>query len=434
MTAARKKALLLTLGGALLVKLVLLFIVLPAVSSHLGSLYGQNHFADDYDKIALNLAQGNGYRFFPDTTETLMREPGYPLFLAAVFTAFGYGLDAAKLANILLGLATAALLAQIALKLSARSAVMVLAPLLFLFHPGVVLAESRGGYEMLFVFTLAVFFLALFRAMTRNRASDYALAGAALGFAVLVKSTPILFPLFIFGYLLWSAPRAAVPSASRVGLMVAAMVVVLSPWIYRNYTLVEKFVPTASVLGVSAHAGQYICENMGSDRRLQDLDAQAAEERGALARTQGYRFRHAYYQHFYTPRDELAFNNGLRDSVFARYFASPLLWAKCGTYNVFNFWFAGKSWSATGLNAIIQLPYLLFAGLGLFFAVREERRFLAGAVALFIGYYMLVHLPILAQARYSVPLIPLLSIFAAIAIQRLAASHFGAARIAGTST
>ncbi len=50
--------------------------------------------------------------------------------------------------------------------------------------------------------------------------------------------------------------------------MVLAMMAVLSPWITRNYFLTGKFIPTASVLGVSAQAGQYIGKHQFEGKAL----------------------------------------------------------------------------------------------------------------------------------------------------------------------
>ena len=73
----------------LLLHVTILFFVIPRLSSHVAGSYIPKIFGDGYDQLAENLVNGNGYRFYPDTALTLMREPGYPILLAGLTMAFG---------------------------------------------------------------------------------------------------------------------------------------------------------------------------------------------------------------------------------------------------------------------------------------------------------------------------------------------------------
>ena len=86
------------------------------------------------------------------------------------------------------------------------------------------------------------------------------------------------------------------------------------------------------------------------------------------------------------------------------------------SHNLVNFWIAGKTRMATGANAVIQLPYLIFAVIGAVAGFRSHLRRIVAPIILLVGYVVSVYVPILAQARYSVPLIPFLSILATIAL------------------
>ena len=59
-----------------------------------------------YDVVARRLVKGWGY-VSPTYTPTAAWPPGYPLFLATIYGVFGPSLLAAKVANALLGAATA---------------------------------------------------------------------------------------------------------------------------------------------------------------------------------------------------------------------------------------------------------------------------------------------------------------------------------------
>lgn len=403
---------------ALTIKALLIFIVIPVFAVQLSSQYGLNTFSDGYHKIAYTLVRGYGYRVYPDTALTLMREPGYPLFLAGVFSIFGYSLTAAKAANLLLTFAAAGLIFRLASRFSVDRLVTMGAPLLFLFHPGVIIAESRGGFEILFIFTLLVFMVLLYRARASGRPVDYLLVGLSLGVAILVKSTPLLYPLFLLTVLVLFDRRGSPPLASikNIAIMGLGAMIVLSPWVVRNYSLTQKIIPTASVFGVSAHSGQYICKNTSLSTNFRELDRAGSKERERLAIEQGYDFKKTYFQLFYNTADEIAFHTYLKQRVIDEYVRSPSLFLKCISSNLIKFWLAGKSWASTAANALIQVPLVVLAAFGAYLIVRQGKLVLLTPLALFILYYWAVHLPILGQARYSIPIVPFLAVPASFAL------------------
>jgi 4-amino-4-deoxy-L-arabinose transferase-like glycosyltransferase len=404
---------------AVLLHATLLLVVIPQVGARVNPLYNQDRFSDGYDQLAQNLVLGNGYRFYPDTARTLMREPGYPVFLAGIMLLFGSSFLAVKVANLLLALATAWLMIRLAARISDNRWLGIAAALLFLFHPATLIAESRGSVETLFTFLVVLFLLVLHIALERSDWRYYLMTGTVLGLTVLVRSTPMLFPVFLLGYLLVLERRRTPPLVicRNIAVMILAMFAVLSPWIIRNYGLTKKFVPTASVLGISAHAGEYICAHRSEDRPFYLLDRDAAQERTRVAATLGYPIEDGYYyQSFYSTENELKFSGYLAHQVLGDYARNPLFCAKCIALNVFNFWFTGKTAASTAANVLVQLPYLVLAGFGVLLSVRRKQFALIGPMVLFIVYVMAVHVPILAQARYSVPLIPLLSILASLTL------------------
>ena len=399
---------------AVLVHAAILFVVIPEINYRLHVSYNSDRYADGYDQLAQNLVNGNGYRMYPDTAETLMREPGYPILLAGMYSIFGNSFAVVKLANMLMAFAVAWQMMWLSRGLWNNQVMILGPPLLFLFHPGTLIAESRGGIELLYTLFLAFFMSTLYVAVKNNSVWYYVVSGGVLGLTVLVRSVPILFPVAVLFYLLVfereRASKVVIP-CRNVAAMIVAMFVVLCPWIIRNYRLTGKFVPTASVLGVSAQAGEYLfTHHSGKDRWA--VDGEAAAERNALARELGYPFKEGYYQCFYSSTDELKFSNYLVGKVAGDYRRSPELFARVMFTNLFYFWIGGKAGNSVLMNSAVQLPLLILAATGILLSVKSGQLKIIAPMVLLIAYSMAVSLPILAQARYSVPLIPYLSILA----------------------
>ncbi len=397
-------------------------LVLPGFSKYFPELYQINHFADGYDLLALNILAGNGYRFFPDTSETLMRTPGYPLFLTPIFYFFPNSLVAVKVVNLALGFLTAWIVAILTWRFTAHKVATILASLLFLLHPATIFAQSRGGVESLLTFCTAGFVLVMCRAFDQQKLSDYVIAGALLGILTLVKSTGIFFPIFLLGCLVATRKWNIIVKfwMPRLVLMGSIMLVVLLPWIVRNHSLVNQFIPTMTVAGIAAFDGLHVCKNYSLDTNANQLHSEASRRREEMVKRLDLSHRPSgYFQYFYKAKDEVDFNQYLLSSVFDEYRSSPELLLRCSLLNVFNFWFAGRTWSSTYLNMLIQIPYLILFAIGIYFSSKGGFGKQMFPILAFAAYFFVLHLPINGIARYSVPLIPFLAIFSGIALEQL---------------
>jgi hypothetical protein len=195
------------------------------------------------------------------------------------------------------------------------------------------------------------------------------------------------------------------------------MVVAVSPWVIRNYLLAHKFLPTATVAGISAQEGLYTCQNAAPGEPFYETQTRAGFERAQIASQLGMPFKGPYYQLFYRPEDELMFNQVLLRRVSTEYRSHPGLLARCAAKNLsFNFWFLGKTRRATLLNVVLQAPLL---GLALGGVVVLRKRGLlrkARIVLLYILYIPAVHALIIAHARHSTLVVPFVAILAAVSL------------------
>ncbi len=404
-----------------LVEAALLFFAIPSFTHYFPDLYSINRFPDGYDKLAENLLAGHGYRFFPDTSETLMRTPGYPLFLAMIFYFFPRSLLAVKIVNLTLALLTAWLVVCLTRRFTDSTMALFFSSTLFLLHPGVILAQSRGGVETLFTLLLTGFALALLKAFDRQKPFDFAIAGILLGMVAMVKSTILLFPAFLCICLLmvykWhSIIMYWVP---RLALMSGIMMIVLVPWIVRNYALTNQFIPTMTVAGTAASHGLHVCKNFSFNANTGQQFSEAAAQLDALATELELPHRSGYFQYFFNIEDEVRFNQHLLKLIVDEFRTSPSLLLQCSLQNSFNFWFAGRTWHATLLNILVQFPYLLLSVWCMYFFHKQGKIRQMFPCLVVVAYFFCSHLPIIALARYSIPLIPLLALFSGLALDEL---------------
>jgi 4-amino-4-deoxy-L-arabinose transferase-like glycosyltransferase len=395
----------------------ILFLVVPKLDSVFAYRYSA-HFEDGYDLIANNLARGNGYRWDANMGETMIREPGYPLFLAAVFRVGGYHIEAARFANWILAVGIAVMIMRLTRLVTDDGRAALIATLLFLLHPGTIICEARGGVEILFIFAILVFMLALHQAVEKGSPWRYLVAGLALGIVVQVRSTPMVFPVLLLFYLglIANGARERLRVVLNIAILVLGMVVVMAPWTIRNYLLVHEFVPTATIQGLALQEGQYTCENISSGRNYYELQTEAGQKRVELATRLGVRSGTQYYQVFADARDEWKVNDALLQGAKAEYVKHPALYAACVGRNAFNFWFLGKTWVVTWLNMLIQIPLLVLALHGLHLLRKRGLLSKMGIMLTFVLSIMAVHMVIIGAARYSIPIMTFLMIPASVSV------------------
>jgi 4-amino-4-deoxy-L-arabinose transferase-like glycosyltransferase len=389
--------------------------VIPDTAGHMA--YGVQ-FGDLYDFIAKNLAQGYGYRIEPYMGDTILREPGYPLLIAAMYKIGGYSDQVPRLACILLAFGAALILLRLTRKITADRTIALIAALLFLLYPGILVAEARAGNDIPCVFTMLLFMAALYWAVEEGSLWLYGVAGLLLGVAALVRSEVLLFPLFLLAYFLFTSRGwgARCKVVLRVVALVVGTFVAMSPWIIRNYLLVHEFVATDTLGGVAEQEGLFTCEHFSQYDSFRNAQRAAGLERVEVARQLGLQFEGSYYyQFFFTPQDEIKFNRALQKHVVAEYRSHPGILVGCSAENLFyKFWFLGKTPQATQMNMLVQLPLLAiaFGGVIVLYALGLLRK--AAIILLYIVYVPIIHAPIIAHARHSMLVVAFLAVPAAV--------------------
>jgi len=199
------------------------------------------------------------------------QEPLYPYLLALLLGVWRGSVGGVLLVQLVLGALQPLLAFFIGRRLFGDVAGLVAAALLafygpLVFYQGVLLRD----WLVLLLEPLAL--LALLRARERERSPGWVLAGAALGLALLAKSTLLLFVPLALGWSLLGPRTGPVRPAFRAALVLLGLGLALSPLMLRNVAVGAPLLafsnrgPEAFALGNAADAepvGLYFPPSMG---------------------------------------------------------------------------------------------------------------------------------------------------------------------------
>ena len=179
---------------------------------------------------AKSIAAGHGYAVLGHPTAFF--PVGWPAFLAGIFLVTGPSFVAVKIVNLVLWALTTALVYALGRRLGGRR-VGVVAGALVAVAPTMTVYAMRGASEGLFIpLLLGVCLLVMTRDGHSPSMRRAVLAGALLGFAILVRSAALFLP---FVFLLWLLRRGPVRESWRAAAAMAAVsLLVLLPWLARN--------------------------------------------------------------------------------------------------------------------------------------------------------------------------------------------------------
>lgn len=198
----------------------------------------------DYDRHAESIARGDGFppSLLADSDESALRAPLYPYFLGGVYAVTGGDVDAARYAQVGLGLLTVALIGLLAWQLMGTAVALASMGVAAVFPP-LVGIDTALLTEALFV----PLELGALAAAIQHRRSGHAyrwalLAGFLAGLACLTRPNGILL-LLPLAVALWPGrARSWRPLAAMVGVAVLTV----APWTVRNAIVMDHFVPVST--------------------------------------------------------------------------------------------------------------------------------------------------------------------------------------------
>ena len=355
-----------------------------------------------WDRWASEIAQAQWLS--PERTP-FWQGPLYPYGLGMVYLRFGHSYTAAVVAQHLLGAITAALVTDTARHIFSRRAALLAglgaaACPLFLLFEGEILSDS------FILFWNAALIWAVVRASDRDRVRDWCLAGVLLGLACLARPNAILMLPVLAVWCAWVAPSRRLPKAAALVVCAAACI---APATLANTLVGGKFAlitvngPMNLYIGNSHDArGDYSRSESfreiaaASDLHEHDIDwtahlrASIREHPLSLPRNMAWKAR------LYWQRMEIPHNVSFAiKREFSPLLQLPLTWA----------WIA-----PLGVVGIALAFWPRVRGMS-----EKRRMLLVGYLLLYTASIILVFV----LARFRMPALAILLIFAAHAIDRM---------------
>ncbi len=403
---------------------------------------GLGPFADArlYDRLAVNLVQGNGFSAIDALTTVAVREDGslvrlpavtrppvYPAFLAVQYALIGdrHGSDPAlkarrwhtvRLVQGVLDMATAGLaMATVATLMPAAPAVATGAFALYALNPYTPHYTRAILTETLAIFLVALAVLLTVRAARQGSAVRWGVAGAAWGLAALCQAQLLLLApaVAVCALALDAAPRRA--AWRRALCTLAGAAVVIAPWTVRNAWQYRAFIPiavgaTGPMLLMGTWETAKTWEGWGVFPASQFPDSADRAQLRALDDSIVHHLDRG------SPRAAV-FNDVFTQRALLEMRRSPVRTLATWLDGVRRLWYfdyivhirdhEAPPWYLAGL--------LGAALVGLGAAPRPTRR-IAALAALPAFYLTLVFLPLHVEARFIVPAIPGLCVLAALGV------------------
>jgi 4-amino-4-deoxy-L-arabinose transferase-like glycosyltransferase len=358
------------------------------------------------DETGWNLAQGHGFTAaLSGYVPAIFRTPGYPAFIAVIYRIFGHSLHAALVGNALLDSLTAVLVLLIGWRLLGP-VVGGIAGLLYALYPYP--ATYCGMLYQDILLTLAVtltLYLTLRAQDQPDRLGRWLLVGFMIGATAMVKPFLALYGIVPALVVLIATQLASARKMVTVAVMVAASVLVISPWVARNYHYFHSFPPLAvggaggemkflfmevtigdeALLAGEAHAPTnreaYLAE-FQDGQKLIDLERSQGQEYGSQLRRMWPRTLRVVVSHI------------------------PRLWVS--RYAM------GYAPVVASIALIIGLSVLIFGLIGMYAVRYQWRAWLAIYASVVV--ITLVYAPVGVEARYTLPARPAMILFVTAAL------------------
>jgi len=347
-------------------------------------------------------------------TDAFFRGPLYPYFLALIYKLTDTSIAAAVFIQHLIGALTAGLIYLTARELFSRS-VSLVAGLTTALYWVLVYMEGDLQLETTFIFLNTASMLFLLMAMKRHRLWMFAAGGLLLGLATIDRpSIMVFFPVVPLAIYLAARRRPAATRGwvARTLVVAAACAIPIMPVMIRNYVVARAIVP----IGASGGVNFYIGNNPASDGSTAIVPGTRADWWGgyndaiAIAeRAEGHKLTLAEVSHYYFKRgwEYIQKHPGDDLALMAKKFR--MFWGASERANEKYIYFF---WNLARMSRIPLPGFWLVAPLGILGGVLLWRRRSELAMFyLFIALYSIGVIVFFVNARFRLPIMPVMTLF-----------------------
>ena len=361
-----------------------------------------------YYEGAASIAKGSGYLIYgyPSAYEPI----GYSMFLALLFKIFGTNILIGKVANLFLASISLIFIYLIA-KISFKKELFALISMLLLaVLPLHIMYTSVLSTEIIFTtFLLAVTYLIM---LPKSKMWKYIVLGVLLGLSSLIKPYMMVFQFAIFTLELIEIKNVKRCLAHFL-LITVFMVITISPWTIRNYSLFHKLIPISTNGGYNLYVNNNPYANgswqdpfkipespLLSYKHISDdfWDEVKVDEAGK---------KYAFKWIVHNPADFAKVGFKKLDNVFIKY--DDGYWS---TMKLENNKILSSAAVFSSINKIIHLITMLFVFAFIFLLilrliVKRTLDHLSLVLLMNITFYILITFVFEGQPRYLFPLWPL---------------------------
>lgn len=354
-----------------------------------------------YDVFAQSISQGNGYSY-PNGVLTAYWPVGTSAIYGFLYYMFGQSFTVIVVFNLIVALLTTALIMLIADKWFNQKTAII-AGIIYVFWPSQIQFTSVLASELLF----NLFMLAGLYFWPHKLSSKYLpliIAGIFFAFATYIRPIAVLIPFILIATSFINQPKFWLHFKIFICVSLT-MIVVISPWSYRNYQLFDSFVLIstngAPVLWMGNNP-----ESNGEYMPLPDIEFSNEVERSSY-------FKQQAIDHIKS--EPMLFLQRF-SKRFVDYYKSETIgvhWNKTGITKAL-----GENW-LTPLKVQSTIYWTVILILALYGAYkiltnqREKRVYLTNPAFILITYFTVLHCIIASGDRYHFPIIPFLAIFSA---------------------
>jgi 4-amino-4-deoxy-L-arabinose transferase-like glycosyltransferase len=396
-----------------------------------------------YQQLSENILKHHEYAFHHGRP-TSLRPPLYPAFLSAVyFFTGGIHYNAVRITQILLSLGSIWMVFILGRKIFDEKT-GVLAAFIFAVYPSFLFFTHFLLTEVLFTLFLLLFvyfFISFLDASynpkegamstlssqnvdsptslpTASRVMRYALlSGFFLGLGALTRS--IMYPFLVVAILFAIVFARTTPGYKLKGtiLLIVGFIMVVGPWAGRNYNLYKDFVPVGTMGGLNLFMGNYEHTPLNRAWAAVDLTGEKAWHYG--------------YEEILSKMNEAQKQKWASKKAKEYILDHKLLTVKRAIIKAANFWGLERAVIGPIINdhwpSLKKTPYLIVITLSIFsaFAVVTigsffgimfnlmSKKYDIFLTILLLGYFTGMHAIVFGHSRYHLPLIPMMSLFAA---------------------